>query len=106
MPGIEYGEKLCECFRLSWFVILYPKEVISVLAVAGYYDGKNVQLFEKAPIKKNQRLIITVMDDFVADDAKESSNFSEKKRAAFERLETWREKNKVCFDENLIEKMK
>ena len=64
-----------------------------MLAVAGYYDGMNVQLLEKAPIKKNQRLIITVMDDFVSDSAKERSKYSEKKSAAFERLEAWREKN-------------
>ena len=34
-------------------------------AVQGYFDGMSVRLLEKITAKPNQRLIITVMDEFV-----------------------------------------
>lgn len=36
-----------------------------MLAVQGYYDGVAIQLLEKIIAKPNQRVIITVMDEFV-----------------------------------------
>lgn len=37
----------------------------NMVAVQGYYDGLNIQTLEKIQAKKNQRIIITVMDEFV-----------------------------------------
>ena len=36
-----------------------------MLAVQGYYDGAIVRPFEKISAKPNQRVIITIMDEFV-----------------------------------------
>ena len=36
-----------------------------MLAVQGYYDGTAIRPLEKITAKPNQRVIITIMDDFV-----------------------------------------
>ena len=34
-------------------------------AIQGYYDGTSIRLLEKIAAKPNQRVIITVMDEYV-----------------------------------------
>lgn len=41
-----------------------------MLALEGYYDGKTIQPLEKINAKKNQRVIITVLDDFIPETPK------------------------------------
>lgn len=41
-----------------------------MLALQGYYDGETIQLLEKINAKKNQRRIITVLDDFIPETPK------------------------------------
>ncbi len=36
-----------------------------MLAVQGYYDGMTIKPFEKITAKPNQRVIITIMDEFI-----------------------------------------
>ena len=36
-----------------------------MLAVYGYYDGSAIRLLEQMPAKPNQRVIVTLMDEFV-----------------------------------------
>ena len=36
-----------------------------MLAVQGYYDGENIKLLESVEAKPNQRVIVTVMDEFI-----------------------------------------
>lgn len=36
-----------------------------MFAVEGYYDGENIKTVEKIQAKKNQKLIITILDEFV-----------------------------------------
>ena len=36
-----------------------------MLALEGYYDGENVKTKEKIQAQKNQKLIITILDEFV-----------------------------------------
>lgn len=36
-----------------------------MLALQGYYDGQQIQTLEAVPAKKNQKVIITVLDEFV-----------------------------------------
>ena len=36
-----------------------------MLAVHGYYDGATIQPLEKIVAKQNQRVIITIMDEYV-----------------------------------------
>ena len=65
-----------------------------MLAVAGYYDGTRVCFLEKPRIKKNQRLMITVMDDFIDEETGDAKPAADRRNAAFQRLEAWRERNK------------
>ncbi len=38
-----------------------------MLALQGYFDGKAVQTLEKIHAEKNQKVIITVLDEFIED---------------------------------------
>ncbi len=42
-----------------------------MLAVNGYYDGTVIMPLEEIPAKPNQKVIITIMDDFVEPRKKE-----------------------------------
>lgn len=44
-----------------------------MLALQGYYDGKTIQALETIQAKKNQKVIITILDEFV----EETSNKKE-----------------------------
>ena len=77
-----------------------------MLAVAGYYNGSHIELLEQADVKRNQRVIVTIMDDYVKPPKEEQffaktahdqtmtaqENSSARKQAAFARLEAWRKK--------------
>ena len=43
-------------------------------ALKGYYDGETIQLLEKNPAKKNQKLIIMVLDEFVSEEPVEKEH--------------------------------
>lgn len=36
-----------------------------MIALRGYYDGNRIQSLDKVYAKKNQKLIITILDEFV-----------------------------------------
>lgn len=38
-------------------------------ALSGYYDGNTIRSFEKFKAKKNQRVIITILDEFIDETA-------------------------------------
>lgn len=40
---------------------------VIMLALQGYYDGKTIQPLEEFPARKNQKLIITVLDEFISE---------------------------------------
>ena len=42
-----------------------------MLALEGYYDGSSVRTLEKIHAQKNQKLIITILDEFIEEKAKE-----------------------------------
>ena len=48
-----------------------------MLAIHGYYDGLSFQPLDPPPAKTNQRVIITIMDDFI-----ETPKDASKERAA------------------------
>ncbi len=69
-----------------------------MVAVQGYYDGMSIKSFEKITAKPNQRVIITIMDEFVEPDIAEekkgmrgalsqyaNSKLQEKEKGAWER---------------------
>lgn len=41
-----------------------------MLALKGYFNGKDVILLEKVDIKRNQKVIITVLDEYLSIDVK------------------------------------
>lgn len=41
-----------------------------MLALKGYYDGTAVQMLEEITAKKNQKLIITILDEFIEEPKK------------------------------------
>jgi len=44
-----------------------------MLVVSGYFDGTIVRPLEKVPAKKNQKVTITVTDEFISDPVKKNS---------------------------------
>ena len=44
-----------------------------MLALEGYYDGENIQTLEEIHAQKNQKLIITILDEFVEEVPKAKS---------------------------------
>ena len=58
-------------FFVTRLIKLSPKlkdnelEVSDMLAVQGYYDGATFQPLEKTKVLPNQKVIITIMDEFV-----------------------------------------
>lgn len=49
-----------------------------MLAVNGYYDGTTIRALDSINAKKNQKLIITVLDDFMDDNRVETARKSSK----------------------------
>lgn len=46
-------------------ILILGKEGVRLLAFQGYYDGNSVQALEKIQAKKNQKLVITILDEFL-----------------------------------------
>lgn len=75
-----------------------------MLALEGYYDGKTIHPLEEINAKKNQRLIITVLDDFISETPK-----AERKKTARGSLAEYantdlREQEKTAWEKAVIEK--
>ncbi len=74
-----------------------------MLAVQGYYDGAMIKPLEKISAKPNQRVIITIMDEFV-----EPARTTRKKgmRGALERYAnpSLAEKEKGAWERAAVEK--
>lgn len=45
-----------------------------MLALQGYYDGSNIQTLETIHAKKNQKVIITILDEFVEENNTKKSS--------------------------------
>lgn len=75
-----------------------------MLALQGYYDGEVIRPLEKINAKKNQRLIITVLDDFISETLK-----TEKRKTARGSLAEYAnpdliEQEKTAWEKAVIEK--
>lgn len=75
-----------------------------MLALQGYYDGKTVQPLEKINAKKNQRLIITVLDDFIPEVPKTEKRKTAKGSLAEYANPDLREQEKTAWEKAVIEK--
>lgn len=60
-----------------------------MLALKGYYDGTAVQMLEKITAKKNQKLIITVLDEFIEEKPKKSGTSARGSLAKYANTELW-----------------
>ena len=58
---------------MSFTIIRESKAGDDMLALEGYYDGENVQTLGKIHAQKNQKLIITILDEFVEELPKKKS---------------------------------
>lgn len=75
-----------------------------MLALQGYYDGKTIQPLEKINAKKNQRLIITVLDDFIPEAPKTEKRKTAKGSLAEYANPDLREQEKTAWEKAVIEK--
>ena len=46
-----------------------------MIAVPAYYDGVNIKPLKAVNIKKNQKIILTIMDEFVKEEKKDKFPF-------------------------------
>ncbi len=68
-----------------------------MLALQGYYDGNMVRTLEKIHAKKNQKLIITVLDEFMDEsDSKDEKKISERDIGSICRSQLTRERT-ICL---------
>ena len=76
-----------------------------MLALNGYYDGSTVQTVEKIPAKKNQRVIITVLDEFIEETPKKkrSTEYARGSLAQYANPSLW-EKEETAWEEEVGER--
>lgn len=70
-----------------------------MLALQGYFDGHVVKTLEKIELKKNQKLIITVLDEFFEEAPKTVT-----KKSARGILSKYANKDKIIEEEKAWEK--
>lgn len=74
-----------------------------MLALQGYYDGNSVQALEKINAKKNQKVIITILDEFI-DEAPNRNNTSARgSLAKYANTELWSEEENA-WEKAVIDK--
>lgn len=75
-----------------------------MLALQGYYDGKTIQLLGEFPAKKNQKLIITVLDEFMGETTvREKQKSARGALAKYANPVLW-EQEKKAWEKAVIEK--
>lgn len=74
-----------------------------MLALQGYYDGNTVQTLEKIQAKKNQKLIITVLDEFIEEEPENKIHSARGSLAEYAKPELMNEE-KSAWEKAVIEK--
>ena len=69
-----------------------------MLTLNGYYDGSTVQTAEKISAKKNQKVIITVLDEFIEEVPmkKRSTESARGSLAQYANPSLWEKEEKAC----------
>jgi len=69
-----------------------------MLSIDGYFDGNTIQVFNNVPAKKNQKVVITFLDEFVEESRNKTargilSEFAKPDTENIEKLEkeAWKE---------------
>lgn len=73
-------------------------------ALEGYYDGENVQTVGKIQAQKNQKLIITILDEFVEELPKKKSAQTARGMLAKYADSKLREQEKSAWEKAVVEK--
>lgn len=67
-----------------------------MLALQGYYDGSSVKTLEKINAKKNQKVIITVLDEFIDEIARNNEGSARGSLSKYANVDLWEEENGAC----------
>ena len=74
-----------------------------MLALQGYYDGQKIQTLEVIQAKKNQKVIITVLDEFVEEMPVRKEHSARGLLCEYADTGLW-EKEKTAWEEAVAEK--
>lgn len=74
-----------------------------MLALQGYYDGQKIQTLETIHAKKNQKVIITVLDEFVEEMPVEKGQSARGMLSEYADTGLW-EKEKTAWEKAVTEK--
>ena len=75
-----------------------------MLALEGYYDGKAVQTLGKIHAQKNQKLIITILDEFIEELPKKKNEYTARGILAKYADLNLREKETAAWEKAVLEK--
>ena len=75
-----------------------------MLALQGYFDGNEVRTLEKIHARKNQKLIITILDEFVEEVPKAKSTKTVRGMLAKYADQSLREQEKSAWEKPVVEK--
>ena len=67
-----------------------------MIAVPAYYDGTNIKPLEAISIKQNQKIILTIMDEYV--DVEPNQAAVSSSMQAFKNLQKYRKRGKELID--------
>jgi hypothetical protein len=67
-----------------------------MIAVPAYYDGTNIKSLEAIRIKQNQKIILTIMDEYV--DVEPNTTAESTSMQAFQNLQKYRKQGKEPID--------
>ena len=74
-----------------------------MLALQGYYDGQKIQTLEAIQAKKNQKVIITVLDEFVEEMPAKKEHSARGLLSEYADTALW-EKEKAAWEKAVTEK--
>ena len=74
-----------------------------MLALEGYYDGENIQALEEIHAQKNQKLIITILDEFVEEVPKAKSTKTVRGMLAKYADQSLREQEKSAWEKPVLD---
>ena len=68
-----------------------------MLTLSGYYDGNTVQTLEKIQAKKNQKVIITILDEFIEESSSKirTTESARGSLAKYANPKLWDKENKI-----------
>lgn len=70
--------------------------MLIMLALQGYYDGSSVKTLEKINAKKNQKVIITVLDEFIDEIPRNNGGSARGSLSKYANVDLWEEENGAC----------